>query len=82
MDEIFNTLRKEIMKKYPDFPEKPYEYFLKKKKNIHAVTPIESICLANPSYCKLPEDEKQIIYGEMCFKLMDSPKEANIFLNH
>lgn len=81
MDEIYNTLRNEIMKKYPDFPENPYEYFLKKKKNIHTETPIEVICRSNSAYCSLSHDEKLKIYGELCYRLIDEPEEANTFLN-
>ena len=76
MDEIFETLLQEIQHEYPDFPEDPYGYFLKKHKSLHEENPIESICLADPAYRALPEGEKRRVFGEMCFGIWDSPEQA------
>ena len=81
MNEIFDTIKKEARIKYPGFPANPYEYFLKKYKNLHAENPIEKECLLSPLFCELTDEEKQAVLGELCFQISESSKDIDRAIN-
>ena len=70
LDNIYNLILKEIIKKYKDFPKNPYKYYYTNFIQLNKVTKIDRALKIFEK--KLTGEELEIIQGFMCFNIVNS----------
>lgn len=71
LNEVFKKIYSLVLKKYPDFPKNPYEFYYRNFVQINPKTSIDSILnLINPK-----EEDFEKIKGILCYNLLYSKKK-------